>query len=98
METDKKKIKVNKKLIIGLVLILISTDKIFHYIGFKISDIFMGMILLLIGIFLLAPILFPRLTKEEPEEKTKPKVYFYSKEEISKLKSNIQNEQDKDGK
>lgn len=94
MEKEKKKFKFNKKLFIGLFLIILSTDRMFHYINFKISDLIMGIIILTIASFFLLPIFFPNLRKQQEEEKPKPKVYLYSKEEVENLKEEAGEKED----
>jgi flagellar basal body-associated protein FliL len=81
----KKKIKIRKNLIIGLILIIISMNKMLNYINVHLSNFATGILLILTGIFLLLPFIFPSFFEkfknkdEEQEQKTKPEVYFYSK-------------------
>lgn len=84
-DKKKKKLKIKKNFVIGLILILISLNRIFHYIGISISNIALGSLLILTGILMFSPFLFPNFFKkfkdseQEKQEKPKPEVYFYSK-------------------
>ncbi len=86
-KTNKKKKKFSKNIIIGIVLIFISTNKMFNYMKFSIPTGVFGLILILTGLLMLIPIIFPNLFKkfkkdEEEQDKPKPKVYFYSKPKL----------------
>lgn len=93
-KSQKKKIKIKKNFVIGLILILISLNKIFRYINISINQVALGILLILTGTFLFLPFIFPKFfdrfkdPEQEKEEKPKPEVYFYSKSEQELNKQN----------
>ncbi len=79
---QKKKVKIKKNFVIGLLLILISLNRIFRYINLSMNNLALGVLLILTGSVMFLPFIFPNFFdkfKDPEQEKPKPEVYFYSK-------------------
>jgi hypothetical protein len=92
MSENKKQQLRKKNLILGLILMFVSTNRAFRYLVIQPSDFTFGLFLLVIGLIILITIILKRkFEKRKNEQEEKPKVYVYSKSELNSQKEEKKN-------